>query len=86
MLPSLFESCESNSHSLLLIIAAKHLWVALNSWNALYVCYGNAPTSWIKGNEKFTLLVRIMDFTKQAISPQYPAVTLQLEYTVHKFS
>lgn len=64
MLPSLFESYESNSNSLLLIIAAKHLRVSLNSRNAPCVCYGNAPTSWIKGNEKFTLLVRIMEFTK----------------------
>lgn len=54
--------------------------------NAVYVCYGNAPTSYIKVNEKFTLLVRIMYFTIQAISLHYHAVTLHLKYTVHKFS
>lgn len=46
--------------------------------NAVYVCYGNAPTNCIKGNEKFMLLVRIMYVTIQAISLHYCAVTVHL--------
>lgn len=49
---------------MLFITAAKHLWVSMNCLvNAVYVCYRNAPTSYIEGNEKFMLLVRIMYFT-----------------------
>jgi len=54
--------------------------------NAGCICYGNAPASYIKYNEKFILLVRITYLTTQAISLHYHAVTVYLEYTVHTFS